>query len=101
MRIQKQYEMPKPEVEGPHEHYGRLVCQEETASEQQYLAGFAENIWSQAGGDDHVVAFVPGMSLTAFWINAKTRATVTELIDETARMISSGLSNVEEVSDLI
>ncbi len=101
MKIQKQYEMPEPKIVGPHEHYGRLVCQEETAREQQYLARFVENVWSRAGDEDHVVSFSPGMSLTAFWVNGTTKEVVTDLIDETADRISSELTNVEEVSDLV
>lgn len=101
MKIQKLYDVQKPRLEGPHGYYGQLVCREESPREQQFLAGFAENIWLKAGSEDYAVSFVPTVSLTAFWVNARTKNLVAKIIDEAAGRISNGLPNVREVSDLV
>lgn len=101
MKIQKLYDVPKPKFEGPHGYYGQLVCREESPREQQFLAGFAENVWLKAGTDDYAVSFVPTELLTAFWVNARTKSLVAKIIEEAADRITNGLPNVREVSDLV
>ncbi|MFH1638511.1 MAG: hypothetical protein ABIB71_08855 [Candidatus Woesearchaeota archaeon] len=101
MKIQKIYRAQKPKVEGPYEHYGSIICEEETAREEQHLARFVEEVWYQLDCKDYVISFVPGISLTAFWVNAKTEDIVANIIDDAVSQISKGLKDVKEVSDLV
>jgi hypothetical protein len=95
MRIAKHYSVRKPELEGPHEFYGKFTCNASDERESNYLSRFAEAAWPRYAGQSCVVSFAPTDSESVFWVNGKTSDIVRRTIDRAVHTINDGLKKAE------